>query len=78
MENVYLMKSFVQGFGAGLYLQFVINVVDVFLHGFLANEELNGNLFVEVSLSEKIKYFRFTLGEQFNRFICFSWIFAWN
>ena len=69
------MKSFIQSFGSGLHVQFVVNVVDVLLYGFLADKEFRCDFFIEVSFGEKIKYFRFTLSEQFNCFSCFPGFF---
>ena len=64
-------KCFVQGFGAGLHMKFVVDAVNVFFNRFLADKEFRGNFFVKVPFGKKIKYFRFAFREQFNRFRAF-------
>ena len=47
-------KCFVQGFGAGLHMKFVVDAVYVFLDRLLADKELSCDLFVKITLSGNI------------------------
>ena len=60
-------KCFVQGFGAGLHMKFVVDAVYVFLNRLLADKKLGGDLFVKITPGKEIKNFIFPGGKQFNR-----------
>ena len=64
-------KCFVQGFGAGLHMKFVVDAVYVFLNRLLADKKLGCDLFVKIASGKEIKNFIFPAGKQFSRFIVF-------
>ena len=48
-------KCFVQGFGAGLHMKFVVDAVYVFLNRLLADKKLSCDLFVKITPGKKVK-----------------------